>query len=114
MARRSKKFTIDELTSVEDLGEDVKMEEVSPKQYKEALIYVILNKFTRAYKATFLEQFKLGKVKQLGNIRVGEFEFELGKTYEVPRTPEITEAIRNGLITASGKFHYRGDRAVIR
>ena len=99
------------LSLTEDLGEDIPMDVVTPEEHSKGVLYVRLDKHSRAWKTTFKDQFDQGLVKKLGNIRVGKYEFDLeAGTVEVPMCDEVLDAIRSRLLVSGGRFHYVGNK----
>lgn len=105
MGRKSKKYSTERLIA-EEIETSIPIEDVGPKQ----LLYVTLSKFSKMYRATFKDQFDAKLVSKIGNYKIGDREFELGKTYEVVRTPEVDKALRERIFMASGKYHYKGEQ----
>ncbi|MFA7087106.1 MAG: hypothetical protein WC145_10625 [Aliarcobacter sp.] len=100
MAPRTKKIDPKSI----DVDDDVPLD-VTPQ----ATVYVRLEKHSKPYRGLAADQWSKGIVTKQGNIIVDNREFELGRTYQVPATPAIKEAIRLRYLNAGGKFHYIGD-----
>ena len=72
---------------------------VEPAQMPARLIYVHVHPFGSAGRA--YQDFKEGKVKQRGNVLMPDgTEGRPGATYQVERTPEIQEMIRQSILLA--------------
>lgn len=100
MARKSNKVNLKKL----DLEDDAPLE-TTPQ----ATVYVRIEKHSRPYRGLAAEQWTAKKTSKQGNIIIGDREFEMGRTYQVPATPAIKDAIAKKYLNAGGKFHFIGN-----